>query len=215
LTAAILALLVLAPFYTGEGQASDIVLAVLFVGIIVSTLRALAGRRSVFGAAVCFGILGLLSESVPLLRGPFPKWAYGIELLGLVAYTAFLTLMLAIILTSLFAESGGPQQGSYDKVCGGICGFLVLGLLWTTMYSLAILIDPDAFGGAISTSPEDYHNVLYFSFTTLTTVGYGDLIPKTPAAKMLANMEGLVGQLYLAILIARLVSEHAGQRAET
>lgn len=218
LTAAILALLVLAPFYTGKGLAADIVLAVLFVGIIVGTLRALASRRRVFRAAACFGILAILSEFAPLFSKPLGNWAYGVELVGLVAYTAFFTLMLAIVLISLFVERSVPQQpgnaSGYDKICGGICGFLLLGLLWSTMYSLVVLVDPNAFGGTISTAAEDYHNILYFSYTTLTTVGYGDLVPKTPVAKMLANMEGLVGQLYLAILIARLVSEHAEQRAD-
>jgi hypothetical protein len=107
----------------------------------------------------------------------------------------------------------GPITGY--RVIGGIAGYLLIGLTWTYGYQLLVQLLPaplhfDAgIADAVSRQPS---HLIYFSFVTLTTVGYGDVHPVHPIARSMAIAEALVGQLYLAILIASLVSMALHQR---
>ncbi len=80
--------------------------------------------------------------------------------------------------------------------------YLLLGFIWAHAYELVALWHPGAFAGAVDGSLP----WTYYSFVTLTTVGYGDITPVHPLARAVAVLEALTGQLYLAIMLARLVS---------
>lgn len=86
-----------------------------------------------------------------------------------------------------------------DTIKGGICAYLLIGFLWATLYGLLMRVNPDSFIYS--------HEMLYvhFSFTTLTTLGYGDIVPAGRTAAILTNSEAIIGQLYLTIFVARLV----------
>ena len=92
-----------------------------------------------------------------------------------------------------------------DRLFGAVVVYLLLGLIWGVMYAVIGTHSPDAFAGhpGASVGLADW---MYFSFVTLTTVGYGDITPVTTGARSLAMLEALVGQLYPAVIIARLVS---------
>jgi hypothetical protein len=94
---------------------------------------------------------------------------------------------------------------SASRLQGAIALYLLLGLFWAHMYVVFNQHRPDAFAYNENT-PTTVAGWTYFSFITLTTVGYGDIIPKAPAARMLAVGEALTGQLYLAVMLARLVA---------
>jgi len=81
-------------------------------------------------------------------------------------------------------------------------------MIWANLYSIIELLHSGSFQLVESfSSPQDLKlNMIYFSFTTLTTLGYGDITPLSPYARSFANLEALIGQLYPAILLARLVS---------
>ena len=92
--------------------------------------------------------------------------------------------------------------------------YLLLGLIWMSAYKLLLRAVPGAIHFA-SGEPSDLrlgHGLGYYSFVTLTTLGYGDITPVHPVARSLASGEALVGQLYPAILIARLVSMQLASR---
>jgi len=91
-----------------------------------------------------------------------------------------------------------------DTVKGGICVYILLGLTWMALYRFVYEIDPNSFSVQFGQAWE----FLYFSFTTLTTVGYGDITPVSSFAMMLTNLEGMAGQLFLAIFVARLIGLH-------
>ena len=102
-----------------------------------------------------------------------------------------------------------------DTLCAAASAYLVFGLAWTALYSLVYDLDPDAFdvgdsdgGRSLSLSSRQSVHALYFSFVTLTTLGYGDVAPVSAPARVLAMLEAVVGQLYLAVLVARLVGLH-------
>jgi hypothetical protein len=86
-------------------------------------------------------------------------------------------------------------------------------VLWAYAYALVARLDPGAFSGPVSTA-DGPRAVFYFSFVTLTTVGYGDVLPVHPVARSLAMLEAVTGPLYLAILVARLVSLVVASDAE-
>ena len=118
-----------------------------------------------------------------------------------------LVLLLLIVGVRVFA----PGTVTADRIMGAVAFYLLLGFGWAAAYDLVATINPGAFSGTIEggKGPERW---AYFSFVTLTTAGYGDIVPVARAARSLAMLEALVGQLYPAIILARLVSLH-GERA--
>jgi hypothetical protein len=101
-----------------------------------------------------------------------------------------------------------PGRVTGYRVLGGIAGYLLIGYTWAYAYQLLLQHLPNAIRfapGMDDSLPGQPEHLIYFSFTTLTTVGYGDVAPANPIARSLAVAEALVGQLYLAILIATLV----------
>ncbi len=99
----------------------------------------------------------------------------------------------------------GRGHALSDRVFGAIVLYLLLGLVWAIAYALVYRVDHHAFAGQLD-HPESFGDWAYFSLVTLTTLGYGDITPVARAARSLATFEGLIGQLYPAIIIARLVS---------
>jgi Zn-dependent protease with chaperone function len=96
-----------------------------------------------------------------------------------------------------------------EVLCAALAGYLLSGLGWSLAYALLARLDPNAFAFTLNPRSSESMNgftVLYFSFITLTTVGYGDIVPASGAARMLAMVEAMFGTFYMALLIARLVS---------
>jgi hypothetical protein len=115
-----------------------------------------------------------------------------------------LGLMAVVVLAQTFRD--GPVN--LHRVQGAIAAYLLLGLAFAAAYALVAALAPGAFATARPETPQG-RTFVYFSFVTLTTVGYGDVTPVHHAARSLALVEALTGQLYPAILIARIVTLHA------
>src|SRR5262249_31801242 len=92
------------------------------------------------------------------------------------------------------------------RVQGSVAVYLLLGLFWAVSYQLVELLQPGSFSIGARKSGIDLQQLGYFSFTTLTTLGLGDILPVSPLARSLVALEALVGQLFPVILIARLVT---------
>ncbi|MCG3866033.1 MULTISPECIES: potassium channel family protein [unclassified Photobacterium] len=94
-----------------------------------------------------------------------------------------------------------------NKIIGSMALFLLLGLMWAIAYLMLIRVFPDSIHG-INSGPwhENFSDAAYFSFVTLTTLGYGDILPVTPIAKVFAYLEAIVGVFYMAIVVSSLVS---------
>jgi hypothetical protein len=101
-----------------------------------------------------------------------------------------------------------------NHLLGAICVYLLLGVLWGLAYAGIYAIDPDAFRASDATSRIDLDAFLYFSFVTLTTTGYGDIVPVERLVRTFAYLEGMAGQLYVAILVATLVSRYVAPLPE-
>jgi voltage-gated potassium channel len=156
--------------------------------------------------ALLLGIPSILfSLGGHLLPGTIAAWPL---FLGHLCEVLFLLGSAVLIVKSLF----GSRAISFDSILGAICGYLFLGLGWAVIYSMIEYLRPGSFeidqslapGGAAARPLSDV--LTYYSFVTLTTVGYGDVVPASPATRTCAWIEAITGQFYLAVIVAGLVS---------
>lgn len=121
----------------------------------------------------------------------------------------WLTIMLLyLVATAWVAMKQVLFTGTIDgnKIVGSVCIYLLVGLIWTTAYLMVAQQNPEAFKNLDPGAwYERFPDFVYFSFVTLTTLGYGDISPEDPIARFLAIMEAIFGQFYIAILVASLV----------
>jgi hypothetical protein len=110
--------------------------------------------------------------------------------------------LIALILRQVFRA--GPITP--HRVQGAIAIYLLLGIFWAVLYEMVELVQPGSFGISHPGGRAVLPQLAYFSFTTLTTLGVGDIVPINPVARSLTMLEALVGQLFPVILIARLVT---------
>ncbi|GAX59084.1 uncharacterized protein SCALIN_C01_0015 [Candidatus Scalindua japonica] len=98
---------------------------------------------------------------------------------------------------------------TFDTIQGGISIYLLIGIFWTFIYGIVINLNSQAFNLIINENSMRF--LFYFSFTTLTTLGYGDIVPKSEWAMVLSTLEALTGQIFLVVFISRLVGFHIAQ----
>ena len=102
-----------------------------------------------------------------------------------------------------------------DAIAGGVCVYLLIGMPWGAVFTTLELLQPGSFlqGGApiAREAHGPYGELLYFSYVTVMTIGYGDILAATPVARMLSVLAALSGQLYLAVFVAGLVGMLAAQ----
>jgi len=102
-----------------------------------------------------------------------------------------------------------PGRITYHRVVGGVLLYLTIGVTFVALFGLLGLLVPNALGNLRNVEGNIHGgSLVYFSFVTLTTTGYGDIIPLHPYARSLANVEAIIGQLYPATLLARLVTSN-------
>ena len=120
-------------------------------------------------------------------------------------YIAFLSYVVSHIAKFLF----NAQNITSNVIYGAVCLYLILGLIWTFLYFLVLLYDPAAIkldALKIGGDPgQAMVELLYFSYVTMTTLGYGDITPLSRLAQSLAILQAFLGQIYLAVVIASLV----------
>jgi hypothetical protein len=124
-------------------------------------------------------------------------------------------LLMGITLGYVVARAVfAPGRVSYHRIIGAILVYLSVALTFSALFTIVGLLVPNAFSGMVlEDNPALASNVIYFSFVTLTSTGYGDVFPVHPVARSLCNLETIIGQLYPATLLARLVSlEIEGRR---
>lgn len=194
----VLAIFVGAPL-AAMGVVGPFLFNLLFSFLLVSGVVAVSGRRllAAGAAAVVLATLAVRWIGQVSTASAISIWDNALSILAL-------SVLTALLLTQVFRE--GPITG--PRIQGSIAVYLLLGLIWTSAYELLFAAVPGAFqfaASATETSRSGF-GLVYYSFVTLTTVGYGDITPVHPLARSLATAEALVGQLYPAILIARLVS---------
>ena len=176
-------------------QAKLLVDILLTCVLITGTLAVSANRRLMLVLAVlAFLALGLR----------WSEWILAGELLPLVREASVLITLL-VLATAVAINVFSRTTSLSERIVGTVILYLLIGMIWGIGYLAIATRHPGAFTQAVDVSVP-ITNWIYFSFVTLTTVGYGDILPVSRLARSLASLEALIGQLYPAIIIARLVS---------
>jgi hypothetical protein len=175
---------------------ANLLAALLLVSGSVAVIRCAWARRLVILLALSM-LVASLTRTV--------AHAYAIEVAG-----ALLTaLVLALLMLLLLADVYRPGPITRFRISGAVAAYVLLGLTWTYVYTLVELVAPGALHFPESDQVTPTHlpaALVYFSLATLTTVGYGDIVAVAPLARSMAMLEAICGQLFLATMIARLVS---------
>jgi hypothetical protein len=202
--AALLALLVfvvfLLPTLMSYGDAWHVVSDGAILLILTSGIVAVVEHRRL--------ALALAAVSLLVLALRMVEWFTPVSLLPELHRVSTLGAF-ALLAIAVAANVFAGRHAVGDRLFGAIVLYLLLGLMWGVLYSALEAHSPDAFSGHPGTAGT-LTDWVYFSFVTLTTVGYGDITPVATSARSLAMLEALTGQLYPAIIIARLVSLPAG-----
>ena len=132
----------------------------------------------------------------------FYPWPYNLHLL------AGAWLIIAVTLGVVVAQAVfGSGRITYHRIVGAILLYLLIAVAFATLFAVIGLSIPDAFKGiAFEDDSALASSLFYLSFVTLTSTGYGDIVPMHPLARSLCNIESIVGQLYPATILARLVT---------
>ena len=126
-------------------------------------------------------------------------------------------LLVFFVASTWIASRNLLLSGEIDinKIIGAICIYLLLGLNWAMFYLFINKAIPSSFHGLTSTAiGAQFSEFLYFSFVTITTLGYGDLIAVKPLARTVAFLEAIVGQFYVAVLVAWLVGMYLSEKSQ-
>lgn len=211
LLASLAALILVSPFLSdpdvrARAGVREIALGLLFMAMLMSAAYAASRSRATVIAAWCLVTPVLLLWMIDLATGPdsvaIPRHAMGIVFVGYVVI-----LMLRYLFSS--------DRVTTDTIAASLCIYFLLAILWAEVYSIMEILEPGSF--RIAGSEQDVSLVLgaggtamalYYSLVTMTTLGYGDVVPSTAPARSFAAMEAVTGQMYLAVLVARLVGMH-------
>ena len=192
----------------------------LFSAVLLGAVNALARSRSTIILASTWTAATIGVQSANLVF----EYGWLLKLQNVVA-GGMLAFAIALLLRSLFVG----QRVTFEVIAASLCGYLLIGVLWANLYSLLELVQPGSFAFSSSIvsavdgevphslrfGPERFATALYFSYVTLTTLGFGEITPATTSARMLCSVEAITGQLYLAVLVARLVGLHIAHHSRT
>ena len=202
---ALLAIFAAAPF-AGRTQSPVQILSLAFSAVLLAGVYSVSQRRRVLYVAIAIAAPTLAFEWISNYHTTTFTLVTNLVLLGV-----FVAFVAAVVLVEVLEE----DRVSLDTIFGGIAIYLLIGLGWAIAFSILEHLEPGSYpfaGQALQEIRLPYEFVfpelLYFSFVTLTTLGYGDMTPATQPARALAVSEAMAGQLFVAIFIARLVALH-------
>jgi hypothetical protein len=214
----LLMLLVAYPFLR-KAYDTRLLLDVLFTAVFLAALLVVFQRKRFRVVAVLLGLPPLVGLWTDYFLPGVPRLPLAVGVHAVAA--VFLVFCVATILHDIY------RQGtvSADSIFGAFCGYLLVGMIFSHLYSLIEWLEPGSFQANEAITLRLHHEdrrfflLTYFSFMTLTTVGYGDVTPVAEGAQGLAVVEALLGQLYIAVLIAELigkrVTSHVGGAGPT
>jgi hypothetical protein len=181
-------------------QAFELVFAI----ILVAGVFVLSGSRTAFAAM-------LVSLGMATVAAIFRLKAPSILDINLFAGAwLIMGITLGCVVTPAVFGSG---RVTYHHIIGAILLYLAIAITFVALFTFIGSLVPKAFSGlSLEDSPALASNLIYFSFVTLTTTGYGDIFPVHPVARSLCNLESIFGQLYPATLLARLVTLELAHR---
>jgi len=180
-----------------------LILNVIGAMVVLAGAYTLSERKHLFTIAIVLSVISIIATWLLVVFQQ--HWAV------LLAHTCIIVLVFffAVTILGYVLRSG---RVTADRIFAAICVYMLIGYGWAFIYALLDEIFPASFAALTDVDRHNYvERVMqfrYFSFMTLTTVGYGDVLPRSPAARTMAALEAVMGQIYLTVLVARLVGLH-------
>jgi voltage-gated potassium channel len=204
LLAAIFLLLAVTPFIEGFVRLRFLFNAFLSA-VLVSAVYALSQRIRNLAIAALLAVPMLIS-----LWAQYFVRSDAMFLIGRVCGVFFIAFTIFHILRYIFQES----EVTKDTIAGAAAVYMLFALMWSFLYGVLNFFEPGSFAISAAQTLEERNIFLYYSFVTITTLGYGDITPVTYIATSLAVLEAVVGQLYLVVLVAWLVGMYVSKKTK-
>lgn len=185
---------------------AGIVVVALAIVLIFGMIFSVSQNPAVRTGAVLLAVPAVVARGIDVVA-PSAVW----DAIAMLCMVAILFLIIFAGLRVLFR----PMVVTINTISASLCAYILMALAWAYMYALVDLFLPGSFAYSLDDNfvmnMGDGHAVyaVYFSLVTITTLGYGDILPVTPPAMALATLEAFIGQMYIAILVARLVSVYS------
>ncbi|MDP8214665.1 MAG: ion channel [Candidatus Euphemobacter frigidus] len=220
----LLALIAVMPFMeAGYRLLDNLIVSIFFLFFLISSLKTISTRgitpekKYTKWLVWVVALIAFLSDITGSILHSLMRRGKGAGLtdllfdlptiISLFGYSLLILFLIFFIIKDLFSG----QKVTADKIYGAAVSYLLLGVMWTCLYAAVFIINPDSIIKANGTPVDIFSEIQYFSFTTLCSLGYGDIIPNNKLTMVLSNLEVIVGSLYLAILVARLVGLYTAQ----
>lgn len=199
----LLLLILVAPAFIDRPY-GELILDGLSLVILLTSIFSIRENKKplAFLVVIAFFILFLT-----LLKGQFGG---ALEMADLVLTILFYNCIAGLIIHSILSE----KEMTRDLIFGALCAYLLIGVSFAALYRVVEILHPGSFiySIPISSSVVAAHDLVYFSFTCLSTVGFGDIVPLSPQAKAVIILEEITGVFYLAVLVARLVGNMSSSK---
>lgn len=181
-------------------DAKSLILMLAYSSMLVVGIWSLQASRRLFFVGV--GLV-VISIGISLLNSIANNPSLGLA--SLAVLMAFESISIYLAIEYLLS----PGDISFNRLIGAVCTYLLIGMVFAGLYFYLVAFDPESFSGIdIERRADVYWDMTYFSFVTLTTLGYGDILPVGQAARALAHLEASTGTLFIAILIGLLVGSY-------
>jgi hypothetical protein len=200
-----------------DGGFFDVVLDLMIIGALLNSLRTVAQDWRIVAVAALFGAGAIALRPMLHLGVPLRP--------ALIVSTASMLAFLSVVGAPLLVDVYRASEVSFRTILGACSMFLILGFIWFGIFTLIEIAEPGSFAFADTHASDvwqgsDEHvrygssvvargQLFYFTFVTMTTLGFGDVLPVSAIARTYATLAAVFGQLFLAIMIARLVGIHS------
>jgi hypothetical protein len=183
----------------------EIIRAIGFSALLAIGLWSLRSSGRVFSAAIAFVVAGIVLSVL---------FAYNDQMVFRYGSTLSMLAFLLLATSEAMQQIAKGNNISANRIVGAICVYLMIGVIWALSYALLEAVVPGSFKGLTEHVASTSWNPdwVYFSFVTLSTLGYGDITPMTYSARALSYFEAIVGQFYLAVLVAGLVGAYLSEK---
>lgn len=194
---------------------SHIALALILLALLVVSTLAVRREEKFDWGSICLALAAGGAWSMAFCSNMAPFNSPPFQIGSLITILIFFFYIIRVMVVDIL-----QGEVNSNRICGGACVYVLIGFCFALIHMMIAIDNPYAYKDNVKgfessiEHQERYPILIYFSFCTLSTVGYGDVVPLSRVARACSCLEALCGQLYLAILVARLVGMHTAVKAE-
>lgn len=197
LLAGLLSLLLINPTINDLlGYSSNFLTSVTFSSCMIIGIWSLHGSKTLFRVAL---VLIAISTTLSILNALYPQLP--LEMFNMLVVLIFCVMSAIFILAEITAD----LKVDANRVVGGICLYLLIGLVFGIAYTILEALLPGSFSNMPEQAQSMNSELIYYSYVTLTSVGYGDIVPLRPLVRTIAYLEAIIGVFYMAIMIGSMI----------